>query len=107
MTVQFPATDHALSKKFHLRLDVGHLAPAELELVEGNVGLPEVPEEAKLFRPEDQERVPLAALPAGRSADTVDVLLGIVWGVELQFGEERFCQKESKSEYRNYHSCTY
>jgi hypothetical protein len=68
----------------HLRLNVGHFAPAELELVERDVGLPEVAEEAELLRPEDEEGVALTALAAGCPADTVDVLLRIVRRIKLK-----------------------
>ena len=66
-----------------LGLDVADLGPGELELVERDVGLLEVAEEAELLGPEDEEGVALAALAAGGAADAVDVLLGVVGGVVL------------------------
>ena len=66
-----------------LRLDVGHLVPAELELVERHVRLLQVAEEARLLGPQDEQRVADAALAARRPAHAVDVLLGVVGRVEL------------------------
>ncbi len=48
-----------------LRLDVGHLAPGELELVQGNVCLAEVAEESQFFGSQNQEGVAFASLASG------------------------------------------
>ena len=73
----------------YLRLDVRDLAPAELKLVERDVGLAKVAQEAEFFRPEDEEGVSLAALTASRSTYPVNVLLGVIWRIELKMKRGR------------------
>ena len=66
-----------------LRLDVGDLAPGELELVERHLGLFEVAQEAELLGPQDEQGVAPAALAARRPPHAVDVLARLVRRIEL------------------------
>ena len=76
--------DACVNEIKYLRLNVRDFAPGELKLVEGHVSLSEVSKESKFFGSHDQEGVTLPALTASCTTHTMNVLLGIIWRVELE-----------------------
>ena len=66
-----------------LRLNIDDLRARELELHHGHPRLLEVLQEADLGRLEEHQTAALAVGTTGRSADTVNVVARVIWGVEL------------------------
>jgi hypothetical protein len=66
-----------------LRLDVDNLRAGELKLNHGHTRLLEVLQEANLRRLQEHQTAALAVGTTGGSADAVDVVTRVIWGVEL------------------------
>lgn len=66
-----------------LRLNIDDLRARELELHHGHTRLLEVLQEADLGRLEEHQAAALAVCTTGRSADTVNIVARVIWGVEL------------------------
>lgn len=72
-----------LYQLLQLRLNIGNLSPGELKLAQWDLGLFEEAEEAQFFRSEDEQSVASTVDPSSCSAHSVDVLLGVIWGIIL------------------------
>lgn len=68
---------------FQLRLNVHNLRARELKLHHRHTRLLEVLQEADLGRLEEHQTAALAVGTTGCSADTVNVVARVIWGVEL------------------------
>lgn len=66
-----------------LRLDIDNLALRELELDNGNTGLLQVLEETNLGGLEEEQTLALGVGTTGSSSDTVNVVTGVIRGIEL------------------------
>lgn len=66
-----------------LRLDVHNLRGGEVELDDRNARFLEVLEEAHFRGLQEQKTAALAFLATRGTADTVNVVTGVIWGVEL------------------------
>ena len=65
-----------------LRLDIHNLLGGEFKLVQRDLGLLQVAQEAELVRQQEQQGAPASAI-ARRTTHTMDVLFGIIGRVEL------------------------
>lgn len=73
-----------LSDEFlQLRLDVDDLVRGEVELDDRNTGFLEVLQEADFRRLEEHQTASLALFASSGTTDSVDVVSGVIWGVEL------------------------
>ncbi len=63
-------------------MHVGDLVRGEGELVQGHLGFLEVAQEAELTREEEHQTLADLACTRG-TADSVDVVAGVIWGVVL------------------------
>jgi hypothetical protein len=79
-----------LHEGLELRLHVRHLALRELVLVEWDPGVLEVPQEPELFWQEKEKRPAHPRLSARCPPNTVNVLVGLVWGVVLNNPVDRW-----------------
>ncbi len=68
-------------------MDVGHFAPAEFKLIEWDICLAEVSKKSKFFGSQNEKGVALTTLTTGRTTNAVDVLLRIIWRIELKVEE--------------------
>jgi hypothetical protein len=66
-----------------LRLNVDNLGARELKLHHGHTGLLEVLQEANLRGLQEHQTAALAVGTTGGTTDTVDVVAGVIWGIEL------------------------
>lgn len=66
-----------------LRLDVHNLGCGEIELDDRNARFLEMLEEAHFRGLQEQKAATLAFFATSGTADTVNVVTGVVWGVEL------------------------
>ena len=66
-----------------LRLDVHNLRGGEVELDDRNARFLEVLEEAHFGGLQEQKTAALAFLTTSGTTDTVNVVTGVIWGVEL------------------------
>ena len=64
-------------------MNVDDFLGGEVELDDGDAGLPEVGEEAEFGGLEEEEGAPFAVGAAGGAPDAVDVVTRVVGGVEL------------------------
>lgn len=67
----------------YLKLNIGDLTPREVKFVERNLCLFQISQEAKLLWSQNHQSMTRAAFTARCSADSVNVLLGIVWRIVL------------------------
>lgn len=66
-----------------LALNVDDLVGGELELHDGNAGILEILEEADFVGEEEHERAALCVGATGGTTDSVDVVAGVIRGIEL------------------------
>lgn len=71
------------NKFFKLRLDIHDLRRGEVKLDDGNASFLEVLEEAHFGGLQEHQTATLAFLATCGTTDTVNVVTGVIWGVEL------------------------